>query len=153
MTITIEDWLVFCERTIAGHRRVIDRLDDAQLNTVPGLPDANSPFQIVTHAFAATEWWCSHVVLGRPSERVRHEEFASTGTAADLIAAADRLRALLRDLAPELAAATALAEDAVTTEDGLDGEWTVGAALMHVHEELAQHLGHLEVTADLVAST
>ena len=68
---------------------------------------------------------------------------------ADLHAHADRLMALLEELRPEMAAATELAHTA-STQTPLDGEWTVGAALIHAYEELAQHLGHLEMTADVL---
>ena len=56
---------------------------------------------------------------------------------------------LLTDRRPVLAAATELTE-IPKTQIPLAGEWTVGAALIHAYEELAQHLGHLEVTADLL---
>ena len=150
MGITVEDFVVFCERTIEGHMRAIDRLNDAQVNRAPDLPAANTPFQIVTHAFAACEWWCAHIVCGRPGERDRDQEFVATGTRSDLRVAAAVLRDLLADLRPGLEAATTLAHEAVTREDPLDGEWTPGAAMIHAYEELAQHLGHLEVTVDIV---
>ena len=54
-----------------------------------------------------------------------------------------------RPAVPLLDAATELTE-IPQTQTPLAGEWTVGAALIHAYEELAQHLGHLEVTADLL---
>jgi uncharacterized protein DUF664 len=149
--ISVDDFLLFCERTIDGMRRAVDRLDDDSVNAVPDLPDANTPFQLMTHALGAAQWWTSHIVCGRPSDRIRDDDFNSAGTIADLHATADELVALLRDLAPELQAATGLANTA-RTQIPLDGEWTVGAALIHAYEELAQHLGHLEITVDLVLS-
>ncbi|MEM8709117.1 MAG: hypothetical protein AAGE98_21830, partial [Actinomycetota bacterium] len=100
-------------------------------------------------AFSATEWWCAHIVCGRPSARVRDDEFDATGTVADLHDHADRLVALLDELRPEMAVATTLAFPA-STQTPLEGEWTVGGALIHAYEELAQHLGHLEMTADVL---
>ena len=78
-------------------------------------------------------------------------EFVSQGTTADLTAAAEELKARLRELAPEIDAATELAGHAHTSVP-LGGEWTVGRALIHAYEELAQHLGHLDLTVDLVRS-
>ena len=104
----------------------------------------------MTHAFSACEWWCSHIIVGHSSDRIRDDEFAATGDIAALRGAGERLRERLRELAPGLRAAEELAHAAVTSEDPLDGEWTVGAALLHSYEELAQHLGHLELTVDLV---
>ena len=150
MAVTVADLLTFCNRTIAGHLRAVNRLGDDLLNSAPPRPDASTPFQLVTHAFAACEWWCAHIICGRPSDRERQGEFVATGSTADLQRAADRLRDLLADLGPELEAATALANPPVTTEMPLVGEWTTGAAMIHAYEELAQHLGHLEMTVDIL---
>lgn len=150
MDITVADFVVFCERTIDGMRRTLDRLDDQTVNTLPPLPEPNSPFQLVTHALAACEWWTAHIICGYPSGRDRAREFDSSGSVADLHRRADDVVGTLHRLQPELEAATVLAHEARTSTP-LDGEWTVGAALIHAYEELAQHLGHLEITVDLVA--
>lgn len=148
--ISVADFLVFSERTIDGMRRALERLDDRTVNAQPPLPDPNSPFQLVTHSLAACEWWTSHVICGHPSDRDRATEFESSGSVAELGRRADDVVATLHRLRPELEAATTLAHEARTSIP-LDGEWTVGAALIHAYEELAQHLGHLEITVDLVA--
>ena len=147
--ITVDDFRLFCGRTITGTLAAVDRLGDELVNARPDLPGANTPFQLVTHAFSAAEWWCSHVVLGRPSSRVRDDEFVAAGPVSDLHRAAQRLLGLLDELAPDLAAATATAHQP-PTQTPLGQEWTVGAALIHAYEELAQHLGHLEVTVDVL---
>lgn len=147
--ITVYDFLVFCRRTVAGTLAAVDRLGDALVNEGPPLPGANTPYQLVTHAFAATEWWCSHVVLDRPSGRVRDDEFTAAGRVAELHTEAERLLGLLEELAPELATARRPAHQP-ETQTPLGTEWTVGACLIHAYEELAQHLGHLEVTADVL---
>ena len=151
MDISIDDFVRFCGRTIGGMHRALDRLDDTTVNTAPDLTGANTPFQLTTHALAATEWWTAHIVCGRPSDRIRADEFASSGTVGELHRRADDLVALLHDLAPELRAATDLAHPAHTRVPP-DGDWTVGAALLHAYEELAQHLGHLEITVDIVTT-
>ena len=65
--ISVDDFLVFCRRTVAGMDAALVRLGDDLVNDRPDLPGANSAFQIVTHAIGATRWWCLHIVLGRPS--------------------------------------------------------------------------------------
>ena len=151
--IDVDDFVRFCRRTIDGTRSAVDRIGDSRINTQPDLTGGSTPFQLVTHAFSAAEWWCAHIVCGYPSDRVRSDEFAAHGSVADLHTHGDRLLARLVDLKPEMAAATELAFPA-RTQTPLEGEWTVGAALIHAYEELAQHLGHLEMTADvLVAET
>ena len=149
MDITVDEFVLFCERSIAGMRVAIERCDADQLNALPDLPAPNSPFQLVTHALAACDYWTSHVVAGHPTERRRDEEFSAIGTHDELDRQADTLVRRLRDLAPELRAATVLANEAHTTLP-LGQEWTVGTALIHAYEELTQHLGHLEITVDLV---
>ena len=62
----------------------------------------------------------------------------------------DRLIEVIRGFVGELETAVSHLTPAQLTTSYLDGEWTVGAALIHAYEELAQHLGHLEITADLV---
>lgn len=148
--ISTDDFLRFCCRTIDGMVRAVGRLDDASVNAVPPqLPGANSPYALVTHALGALEWWTGHMVCGHPSSRDRDAEFRATGTVAELLEAAQAAKARLRAIAPELAAATTIAGTPRTTIP-LVGEWTIGACLIHAYEELAQHLGHLEVTVDLL---
>ncbi len=150
--ILTDDFLRFCRRTIDGTLAAVDRIGDERINTRPELDGVSTPYQLVTHAFAAAEFWCAHIVCGRPSERVRDDEFLATGSVADLHAAAARLMALLEELAPQMATATEVAIHPPQTQTPLDGGWTVGAALIHAYEELAQHLGHLEMTADVLGA-
>lgn len=150
MDITVEDFIVFCERTIAGMQRSLARLDDTTVNALPAVPAANSPYQLVTHALAACEWWTAHIICGHPSERDRAGEFTSMGTVDGLRRRCDAFVVRLRELRPDLEAATELAHEAHTSTP-LGREWTVGAAMIHAYEELAQHLGHLEITVDIVS--
>ncbi len=148
--ISIDDFLRFSDRTLDGYRRSLERLNDTTVNALPDLSSPNSPYQLVVHALAAAYWWTDHIVLGNPSDRDRPAEFKAAGTVADLHAALDAAQAKLHQLGPALAAATEIAIPP-ETQTPLESEWTVGACMIHVYEELAQHLGHLEITVDLVA--
>ena len=86
-------------------------------------------------------------MCGHPSNRDRDAEFVAEGTVAHAMAALDTASAKLEALRPELEAAREVQGRPSTTKP-LGAEWTVGACLIHAYEELAQHLGHLEVTAD-----
>lgn len=149
MTISVEDFVVFCRRTIGFHVDAVSRLDDVQVNQAPAVDGANTPFQLTTHALGAARWWTEHIVCGLPSDRDRDAEFTASGSVADLVALAATTVERIEALAPDLDAATDLAHEARTSAP-LEGDWTVGAALLHTYEELAQHLGHLELTVDLV---
>ena len=72
--IGIDDFLLFTRRTVTGMLAAVDRIGDKRINQRPELPGLSTPFQLVTHAFAAAEFWCAHIVCGRPTERVRDEE-------------------------------------------------------------------------------
>lgn len=149
MTITAADFGRFCERTIDGTVAAIRRLDDRSVNHRPDLPGANSPFVLVTHAMGAFDWWVGHIVCGHPSDRNRAAEFTATGSVADLEVLVATTRQRLRDLLPEIETADRLHGEP-ELQNPLPGGWTVGAALIHAYEELAQHLGHLEITVDLI---
>ncbi|MFN3216641.1 MAG: DinB family protein [Acidimicrobiales bacterium] len=149
--IPVDDVVRFCCRTIDGMVRAVGRLDDTAVNAVPSqLPGVNSPYALVTHALGALEWWTGHMVCGHPSTRERDAEFRAAGSVPELLAAAEAAKERLQAIAPELAAATTIAGTPRTTIP-LAGDWTVGACLIHAYEELAQHLGHLEITVDLIA--
>jgi len=150
MTISADEFTMFCERTIDAMVRAVSGLDDEGVNARPDLDGANSPFVLVTHALAAARFWTEHVVLGEPTDRDRASEFEASGTTAELIDSCHDAKARLAERAPALARATSLQGEGVTRIP-IAPEWTVGAALMHTHEELAQHLGHLEITVDLLA--
>ncbi len=149
MTIALEDFELFCRRSFSGVLAVVDRLGDDLINQRPAATNGNTPYALVTHIVGACEWWVGHMVVGDASTRVRDDEFTATGTTAQLHTAVETWLALLVERRPAILAATELVE-VPQTQTPLDGEWTVGAALIHAYEELAQHLGHLEMTADLL---
>lgn len=150
MTISVDDFTMFCDRTIDAMVRSVSDLDDDTVNSHPDLDGANSPFVLITHALAAARFWTEHVVLGEPSDRDRASEFEASGTTAELVASCHAAKARLAERAPAIAQATSLQGEGVTRTP-IPREWTVGAVLMHTYEELAQHLGHLEITVDLVS--
>lgn len=148
--ISIDDFLLFSDRTLDGFRGALERLNDTTVNALPNLPSPNSPYQLVVHSLSAADWWTDHIILGNPSDRDRPAEFEAAGTVAQLHVTLDDAQAKLHQLGPALAAATNVAFPPAT-QTPLAGEWTVGACMIHVYEELAQHLGHLEITVDLVS--
>ena len=149
MNITVTDFLNFTGRTIGGLSKSIARLDDDLVNVAPDLPGANSPFVIVTHALGAARWWTEHVICGHMIERDRDSEFVATGTVAEAVENCANAQAKIVTLGAELDAATTI-QPLPDIGRPRDFEWTVGAALIHTYEELAQHLGHLEITVDLL---
>ena len=149
MTISVDDFELFCRRSFAGVLRVADSLGDELINTPPPIVGGNTPYGLITHILGACEWWVGHMVVGDPSTRIRDDEFTASGSVADLHERVNEWLSTLARRRSAIEAATELVETP-QTQTPLGREWTVGAALIHAYEELAQHLGHLEMTADLL---
>ena len=130
---------------------VADRLGDERVNERPIAPHVNSVASLVIHCCGVAEFWLGHVGVGRPSERDRDAEFTATASVAELH---DRARACLVQMEADLAAIDA----------GLDSPHADGLQLLHVApgdpaslvvhviEELFQHLGHCEIAADALTA-
>lgn len=126
---------------------VVTGLDDQTANAVPELPGANSAYQILSHCLGMTRQWTAEHILGKPTGRDRAAEFGARGDVAGLAAEA---RATRQQLAADLARMEPGMQ--VPGRPGVDTFWSqdVEGILLHVLEELCQHLGHLEITRDLV---
>ena len=126
---------------------VADRLGDDRVNDRPFGADTNAVAALVIHCCAVTEFWIGHVALGRPTTRDRESEFSSTATVAELHSlVASTLAQVSEDL-------TAIDEGRTqpdrTGRQFLGGcDQSDGAIVLHVLEELYQHLGHVELAAD-----
>jgi len=146
--ITINEFLLFCDRTIDGFAEAVARLDDDTVNQPP-IVGASSAAQLTIHALAAAIYWCDHEVAGNPTDRNRDSEFTATATVAELQRRCATTKATLRALGPELDSAAEV-QGPSRTQKPLGQPWTIGACLIHAYEELAQHLGHVEMTADVL---
>ena len=126
---------------------VADRLGDELVNARPLGPDTNAVAALVIHCCELTEFWLGHVGLGRTTHRDRESEFTSTATVAELRARLDAtVRQTTNDL--ELIAAGKTQADRGGWQFLLESDESDGALVLHVLEELYQHLGHMEITAD-----
>ncbi|MEQ1872887.1 MAG: DinB family protein [Ilumatobacteraceae bacterium] len=142
---------IYARQALIGMEKALDRFDDASVNRRPHGDRTNSAAGLIVHACAAAPYWFEHIGLGRPVERDRESEFTATATVQEL-------RDLLATTADRL---TALAADLETGPTVPDHELRVflhgedrsdGSLVLHALEELFQHLGHLELTADAIGS-
>jgi Protein of unknown function (DUF664) len=148
--ITVDDYLAFCDDALDAYAVIVAELGDDLVNArLDGIRGSNSAFALVTHVHGMTARWVRTVNLGDVVPRDRDAEFTATGTAAEAADLVERTRALLRDGA-RAASPHDLPVNPVREEDGTLSYPTQGAVLLHVHEELAQHLGQLEVTRDVL---
>lgn len=154
MGIAVDTLVSYVERTVDQMADIVAGLGDDLANRRPALPGANSPYVILRHCLGVMEFWGGQVVAGRAIERDRPAEFRASGPAGALIKAAQTAKVAFR-------------ADAATAEPdapprGDTGErknrdeletLTQGGALLHVLEELTQHLGQLELTRDVLVSS
>jgi hypothetical protein len=148
--ISVEALISYVERALAEMAGIVSGLGDDLANRRPGLPGANSPYAILRHTLGVLEFWGGQVVAGRTVERDRDAEFRAAGPVAGLIKAAGEATHRFR-------ADAGLADPAAAprgAHPGMrPGELEVtsqGHALLHVLEEVTQHLGQLEITRDLL---
>lgn len=148
--LTDEDYLAFVDTALDGMLTTCRELGDALVNERLDPPGSNSPYAIVVHCVGVIDFWAGHKVAGRPDHRDRDAEFRAVGTV-------DELEELVRGARARLAEAVAGAEWSAPCVGQHRPETharpagrTQGGALVHVLEELVQHRGQLEVTADVL---
>ncbi len=146
--IPVETVISYVDHAVDELAGVVTGLGDDLANQRPDLPGANSPYAILTHCVGVMAYWGGHVVAGRDVQRDRPAEFTAAGRVAGLVAAAEQAKLEFR--------ADALTADPAAPprrparrQDVLEAR-SQGHALLHVVEELYQHLGQAELTRDLL---
>ena len=125
---------------------VAERLGDDLIDVRPHGNSTNSAASLVVHCCGLTRWWLGHLVLGEATDRDREAEFRATATVAELRElVADTVAGARRHLERIDAGEGKPAEGRGTDLPAGSGD---AAVVLHVVEELYQHLGHLELTAD-----
>ena len=143
---------LYLRHAFSGMERVLDRLDDEMVNARPATWGTNSVAGLIVHCCELAPSWFELPGLGRDSVRDRDAEFAASATVAELreriAVAVDRSSAVLVDFAAGPTVPDHPLRDFMPGTDRSDG-----ALAIHVLEELFQHLGHMEVTADALGRT
>lgn len=130
---------------------LIKELPENLLNTAPAAPDTNTPAQILAHCCGMARFWISTVNLGADFFRDREAEFTAQLPRAEALALADETR---RELVADLER-TDMQSAPANNSPAQHHYWatTCEGVLLHVFEELCQHLGHLEITRDVLGSS
>lgn len=136
-------------RLLARADELVDAGGDELLCRRPEVEGANSVFALITHCCGVMEHWGGEVIAGRSITRDRAAEFTATGSLTQLeeLVAAQRRR-WVEDLA-----AFEPGERPRGPVERYEGEpevITQGFVVLHIVEELYQHLGHVDLTVDLV---
>jgi hypothetical protein len=128
---------------------VVGRVADDDLNTKPFGEGTNSIAVLVTHSTEVCHWWLGHVGLGEPTERDRDAEFVHVADRAEL---EDRIARARDAVAGHIRRLDGGEGRPHPDRAHLHGDGSDGSIVLHVLEELYQHLGHMDITADALAA-
>lgn len=151
----MDDWLAAAldtvERCWSVMTAVLEDLDPADLGRRPPLPGANSPYAIVHHCVEMSRWWLGAFGCGLDLPRDRSAEFVAEGERAQLLARVEQVRIDTIGWTKQMLQQGVAGRDAQGTTASTDlqtvtPQWVV----LHVVHELAQHLGHLQLTRDVL---
>jgi hypothetical protein len=146
----MEEVLWFVDRILADMVAVLEELGDDLANRRMDAEGANTPYAILHHCLGVLEYWGGAAVAGRQVVRNREAEFVTAGAVADLVA---RVPAARARLAGDL---TTIRPDEPPRRpprgrdlDRPQGRTQLGVVL-HLLEELAQHLGQMQGARDVL---
>ncbi|XVX20027.1 DUF664 domain-containing protein [Actinomycetota bacterium] len=141
--------LLHLDLAIEGMCRTLEDLGDELANRSPGIPGGNTAYAIVRHCAGVMEYWGGQVIADRPITRDRDAEFTSSG---DVVGLVELIRGQRDTLATDLADFDGCAPPRGPLDDKSARAFarTQGGILMHIVEELVQHRGHVDITADIV---
>jgi Protein of unknown function (DUF664) len=149
--ISVDAVVSYVDRAVDQMTGIVTGLGDDLANRKPALPGANSPYAILRHCLGVMEFWGGKVVAGREVIRDRPAEFRSHGPVADLAAAARKALGQFRADAATADFAGPPRGGPGHRKDPGDLDFTSqGHALVHVLEEVCQHLGQMELTRDVL---
>jgi uncharacterized damage-inducible protein DinB len=147
MEAFLEGYLDEMARLHKEMKSVIADVDPDALDWRPG-EGTNSLAVLATHVAGSERYWIGELVMGEPAYRVRQEEFKAANVRLEQLAGAldDSLELIRRGLE---GVSIQRVEDKVVLPRG--GEpVTVAWALAHVLQHTALHLGHMELTRQLI---
>lgn len=130
---------------------ILDGTDSETANTELAVDGSNSLIQLVIHCCGTMRRWSSSVNLGIEVPRDREAEFRAHMPVAEALESAVRTRAAFLDDV----AITDFNAPPIAVPVGREAFWTGSCrnVLLHVFEELTQHLGQAEVTRDLLTAS
>jgi hypothetical protein len=150
--VAAPDYLWFVDLALREMAGIVEQLGDDLANRRPPFRDANSPYAILTHCLGVMEYWGGATVAERPVQRDRAAEFAATGDVGRLLWRTEQARRRLRDDIAALDAAAPPAGVRPDPDEPVPYAETKGSVLLHILEELFQHLGQMEITRDALVT-
>lgn len=129
---------------------ILADLGDDLANRRPSLDGANSPYAIVFHCVGMLEHWAGSVIGGERIPRDRDAEFIATGPVDELIHRVGEVRSRLPSWVDIAVSEGIRDRSAQGSTRGNAATATPEWVLLHIQRELAQHLGQLELTRDVL---
>lgn len=150
MELTPATTMVYVRRAFTQMGEAIDRLGEPLINERPHGPDTNAVAALVVHCCGVAEFWLGHVALGRPSIRAREEEFSTTATV-------EELHRLIATTIEQIGSDLVRLDAGAGTDEGgrvflPESDLSDASVVLHVIEELYQHLGHMELAVDALTT-
>jgi hypothetical protein len=152
VAVPASDYLWFVDLALGQMTSIVEELGDELVNRRPPFRDTNSAYVILTHCLGVMEYWGGATVAERPVQRDRAAEFTASGDVAGLLRRTDHARLRLREDIVGLHSAALPVSVRRDPEDPVPYTETKGAVLLHVLEELFQHLGQMEITRDALVA-
>lgn len=141
-----EDYL---DRLIAFHEQMknyIVDLPDEAADWVPG-EEMNSVAVLVVHTMGSEAYWVGQLSAGVNANRVRATEFETRGLSiAELVTIIDKA---VENVKTWVATLTIDDLSRMVLSSMMDQEVSVGWALLHALDHIAQHTGHMGITRQL----
>ncbi|HYN29732.1 MAG TPA: DUF664 domain-containing protein [Dermatophilaceae bacterium] len=149
--LTAGDFLAFADVALGAMTDTLAELGEELVNARLDVPGSNTPFAVAAHCAGVMTYWGTEVNLGVPVGRDRAAEFRASGTVAEAVALFHAASAALHEAVEAARPLEAAPPGAVASFPG--DEEIVGSratVLLHVYDELCQHLGQLQVTRDVL---
>jgi hypothetical protein len=152
VAVAASDYLWFVDLALRQMVAIVEGLGDEWANRRPPLAGANTPFAILTHCLGVMEYWGGATVAGRAIQRDRAAEFTARGEVAVLLRRTEEARCRLREDVAGLDTTAVPVGVQPNPDDPIPYGDSKGAVLLHILEELFQHLGQMELTRDMLRS-
>ena len=149
MNAVLKAYFDILEALHESYNAQLSGLTQDELDWSPG-EEMNSIAVLSAHVAGAERYWISDIVMGEESGRERDKEFATSGVSDDiLLSQMDSVLDYAREAFDQLSA-DQLAEVRVSPRDGR--EHTIAWWIANLLEHNALHLGHMQITKQLLTS-
>lgn len=157
MSIEIQNYAELFNQLLSKTKKHVEEAPREALNWKPAAEETNSVAAIAVHMCGVAQWWIVWGVAGHKIERDRPSEFRAVVDEegyVDFWGRREKLTSLLRDTMADAGNAfdnlsEADLDGAIYAPDPDVEQNTRRYAILHTIDELAQHVGHLEMTLQM----